>query len=99
MSEQLTALIVSALREQGRGREVATLLELGSETPLFGREGVLDSLGLVALVVAVEQAIEDAYGVSVSLADERALSEGKSPFRTIGTLADYAGRLIDGGAR
>jgi acyl carrier protein len=99
MSEQLTALIVSALREQGGGREVATLPELGTETPLFGREGVLDSLGLVALVVAVEQAIEDEYGVSVSLADERALSEGKSPFRTIGTLADYAGRLIDGGAR
>src|SRR5437764_7233576 len=97
MSEQLTALIVSALREQGGGREVATLPELGSETPLFGREGVLDSLGLVALVVAVEQAIEDEYGVSVSLADERALSEGKSPFRTVGALADYAGRLIDGG--
>ena len=78
------------------GREVATVPELGSETPLFGREGVLDSLGLVALVVAVEQAIEDEYGVSVSLADERALSEGKSPFRTVGALADYAGRLIDG---
>ena len=96
MKEQLTALIVGALREQGDGRGIATLPELGTDTPLFGREGVLDSLGLVALVVAVEQAIEDEYGVSVSLADERALSEGKSPFRTVGALADYAGRLIDG---
>ena len=96
MSEDLTALIVGVLVEQGAGWEIATSAELGKETPLFGRDGVLDSLGLVALVVAVEQAIDDQYGVSVSLADERALSERRSPFRTIGALADYAGRVIDG---
>ena len=50
----------------------------------------------MSLVVALEQTVEDTYGVSVSLADERALSERHSPFRTIGTLADYAGRLIEG---
>jgi acyl carrier protein len=94
MREQLTAMIVSALREQGDGSGIATLPALGPDTPLFGREGVLDSLGLVALVVAVEQAIEDEYGIGVSLADERALSQSKSPFRTIGALAEYAGRLI-----
>jgi D-alanine--poly(phosphoribitol) ligase subunit 2 len=96
MSEDLTALIVGVLVEQGAGWEIETSTELGKETPLFGRDGVLDSLGLVALVVAVEQAIEDHYGVTVSLADERALSERRSPFRTIGALADYAGRAIDG---
>jgi acyl carrier protein len=96
MSEDLTALIVGALREHGDARAITSPLELGTDTPLFGREGMLDSLGLVALVVAVEQAIEDEYGVSVTLADERALSERKSPFRTIGALAEYAARVIDG---
>jgi len=67
---------------------------MDGETPLFGREGFLDSLGLVTLMVAVEQAIEDELGVSVSLADERALSQRTSPYRTVGTLADYADSLI-----
>lgn len=96
MSEDLVGVIVGALQEQSDGRGIKIAAELGRETTLFGRDGVLDSMGLVALVVAVEQAIEDEYGVSVSLADERALSERKSPFRTIGTLAEYARRLIEG---
>ncbi len=96
MSEELVALIVGVLQEQSDGRGVKIAVELGGETPLFGRDGVLDSMGLVTLVVALEQTIEDEYGVSVSLADERALAERKSPFRTIGTLADYARRVIEG---
>jgi acyl carrier protein len=64
---------------------------LNEGTRLFGSEGILDSMGLVSLVVAVEQAIDDEYGVAVALADEHALSQRHSPYRTIGTLADYAG--------
>lgn len=61
----------------------------GENAPLFGREGVLDSLGLVSFIVAVEQALDDSLGLAVTLADERAVSQRASPFRTIGTLADY----------
>ena len=97
MSADLVRLIVDAVQEQCEGRgSTVTAADLGPETPLLGRAGVLDSLGLVTLVVALEQTLEDEYGLSVSLADERALSERKSPFRTIGTLAEYAERLIDG---
>ena len=59
------------------------------EAPLFGRGGPLDSLGLVNLIVAVEQLVEDELSVSVALADERALSRRSSPFRTVGSLAGY----------
>jgi len=96
VSEDLVALIVGALQAEDDGRKGGTVVELGRETPLFGRDGMLDSMGLVALVVALEQAIEDEYGLTVSLADERALSERRSPFRTIGALAEYASRLIEG---
>lgn len=60
----------------------------GEGAALFGGEGVLDSLGFVSLVVAVEQALDE-IGISVILADERALSQKSSPFRTVGSLADY----------
>src|ERR1043166_2170326 len=94
MKQELMSLIVKAVREVGEHGAVPLPSTVDDETPLFGREGFLDSLGLVTLVVAVEQAIEDELGVSVSLADERALSLRKSPYRTVGTLADYADSLI-----
>ena len=34
-------------------------------------------------------AIADEFDVHVTLADERAISQRSSPFRTVGTLADY----------
>jgi acyl carrier protein len=99
MNDHLVSLISKTVRDVTTGGERALPDELDAETPLFGREGFLDSLGLVTLVVAVEQEIERAFGVTVSLADEKALSQTSSPYRTIGTLAAYAARLVeaDGG--
>jgi len=67
----------------------------GAETVLLGEGGVVDSLGLVTLIVAVEGAIEDELDISVTLADERALSQETSPFLTVGTLEGYIAMLLD----
>tara|TARA_B100000767_G_C19721867_1_gene517658 strand:- start:876 stop:1160 length:285 start_codon:yes stop_codon:yes gene_type:complete len=59
---------------------------IDSSTKLFnGREG-LDSLGLVTLLINIEQKIESEYGTSLTIADEKAMSEKNSPFKTIGSL-------------
>jgi len=63
-------------------------IEKTPETQLFGRGSKLDSLGLVNLVVATEARLAEA-GVAITLADERAMSQKQSPFRTVGTLCDY----------
>ena len=68
---------------------------LNVETPLFGKRGIFDSLGVVSLVLAVEEAIREEHGEEDSLADERAMSQERSPFRTVGSLADYAAKLIE----
>jgi D-alanine--poly(phosphoribitol) ligase subunit 2 len=94
MHRDLVSLIVNTVRELD-GRPGTTIPgELDAGTPLFGRDGFLDSLGLVTLVVGVEQAIEDSFSMRVGLADERAMSQTRSPYRTIGSLAEYAGQLI-----
>src|SRR5206468_3230523 len=67
MKSELVSLIVKAVREVGELGSAPLPPTMDGETPLFGREGFLDSLGLVTLMVAVEQAIEDELGVSVSL--------------------------------
>lgn len=94
MEPKITDLILRVageLRDQG---ELSFDGELGPETPLFGREGVLDSMALVRLIVEVEQAIEDEFGTPVSLADEKALSQRSSPYRSVASLATYAQTLV-----
>lgn len=63
---------------------------LQADTALFGTEGFLDSMALVTLVVALEQGLEEKFGVSVQLADARVLSQEHSPYSTIHALAEYA---------
>ena len=92
--KKFVTLIVDAADELNNELDVKIPTEQGKDAPLFGRDGVLDSLGLVNLVVAVEQAIEDEFGISVVLADEKALSLVNSPYRTIGSLAEHAKSLI-----
>ena len=95
--EQKQAIVRSILDiadEFNENLEYKIAVEKGEAAPLFGREGVLDSLGLVSFVMAVEQALEDEIGITLTLADEKAMSQRRSPFRTIGTLAEYAARLM-----
>ena len=94
MIKDLEHQIVAITKEIVDEGEIELAEELGSNTRLFGREGILDSMGLVSLVVAIEQAVEDSYGVQISLADEKALSQTRSPYRTVATLAQYAEQEI-----
>lgn len=63
-------------------------------TVLFGKGGKIDSLELVNLIVLVEGTIFDAYDVQISLADERAISQKNSPFRTVQSLSEYIFTLL-----
>ena len=66
-------------------------LSKAGETRLVGPEAVLDSMQLVSLIIAIEREVEETFGVTLTLADERALSMKKSPFRSVQSLADYIG--------
>ena len=69
-------------------------LEKSSHTALLGQGSKLDSLGLINLIVAVEQNVEDKFDITITLADERAMSQEISPFRTVGSLADYIEMIL-----
>lgn len=95
---QIVALIAKSLRDLDAGFQRPAPAEASPETALFGPEGILDSLGLVALIVDVEEAIAERTGVAITLGDDRAVSQRSSPFRTVGSLAEYIATLA-GGAR
>jgi len=58
-------------------------------TALFGPEGFLDSLRLVSVVLDTEQQINDSYHLTISLADNPAVSQERSAYRSVASLADY----------
>lgn len=93
--EQIQRIVLEALSEinlQTPGNKQFTPSE---QTVLFGIGGVLDSLGLVNLIVAVEQRVEDELGSTIVLADEKAMAQKNSPFRTVATLVDYIAQQLD----
>jgi hypothetical protein len=70
-------------------------IDLTEDMPLLGSDAPLDSLGLVTVLASFEAAINDAFGTRIVLADERAMSMERSPFRTMGSLIDYAWILLE----
>ncbi|MGE3508676.1 MAG: hypothetical protein AB7N65_07310 [Vicinamibacterales bacterium] len=96
---EIMAAVVAGVQEVIAQR-VGDVPEVTSETRLVGRGAVLDSLGLVTLIVDLEQRIETEFDVSLSLANERAMSQAKSPFRSVETLTEYVCELLaESGAR
>lgn len=67
---------------------------LSEETVLVGKDAVLDSLGVVSLIVEVEQRVEGEHGASVTLANDKAMSQRNSPFRTVGVLTDHLVAMV-----
>jgi len=92
--EKIFQIIISVANEFNNGLTNRIPVEQGRDAPLYGQEGILDSLGFVSFIVAVEQAIEENTGVAITLADEKAMSQRNSPFRTIGTLTDFVLTLL-----
>jgi acyl carrier protein len=90
-------VVLDGLRLANQSRPPDRQLAVGPDVPLFGEGGGLDSLGLVTLVIDIEDGLRD-RGLHVDLSDAQALSERRSPFRTTGALVDYiTNRLGDAG--
>ena len=91
MVERSTAieLIYAALKEVLDQAGVPAPAVLTEDTVIVGKDAALDSLGVVSLIVEVEQALEQKHDVSVTLASDKAMSAKNSPFRTVGVLADH----------
>jgi acyl carrier protein len=92
---ELLELIGQCAKEVSEQQQVTLPADIGPDTRLFGKPGLFDSIGLVSLVLAVEEAVEDEYGVTIALADQRAMSQNSSPFRSMQSLAEHACQQIE----
>lgn len=86
-------IVLAALAAANQARDPQLQLEVHPEAALFGPGSPLDSLGLVGLLVDIEDALRD-RGVEVELSDARAMSQTRSPFRDVPALVSYIGGLL-----
>ena len=94
MENQIKEILFKSVEEINKTLDEDQQLELSTETVLLGKDGNINSITLVNLIVAIEESIEDELNVEITLADEKALSQKESPFRTIGTLIDYIAQVV-----
>jgi acyl carrier protein len=82
-------IVVLSLQEVFAQTGMPVPESIGEGTVLVGADAVLDSLGVVQLIVEVEQRVEQGHDISVTLANDKAMSARNSPFRTVGVLTDH----------
>lgn len=91
--EEVTNVVFNAIDEINellpKGRQMMKI----PEGIIFG-EGGLDSLDLINFLVAVEGQVEGQYGMTISLLDEKTMTDMNSQYRTISGLIDYVVSLI-----
>ena len=91
---QITDSLLRAVDEVNQELPQDKQVPRSRDSVLFGNQARVDSLTLINLVILAERHIEKDFGRMIVLADERAMMEEKSPFQTIGTMADYVARLL-----
>jgi len=92
-SPDINSIVIKAVKLMASEVDDAPA-EIDGATFLFGRKGFLDSYGLVALLAEIEGVIDDEHEIDITLADERAMSQKTSPFRSVGSLTHYIEQLI-----
>jgi hypothetical protein len=94
--EELRRVVLASLTEEGVA--LPTPLPDPTELRLIGPGALLRSVALVAMLVGVEQRLQEEFGVGISLMDEHAMSQSRSPFRSVATLVEYLEGRLGGGA-
>jgi len=95
MKAKIENLIIESLKELNEELENEALNNPTKDTKLYGIEGCLDSLALVTLITDLEEKISDKFDKDITLADEKAMSQRNSPFRSVESLANYITKLLE----
>ncbi len=92
--EIITEIVYSVIDETNSDL-VNKKISKSLDSELYGHKDLLDSFELVNFIVLLEEKIEERLSTTLSLTDDKALSQDYSPFGTIGTLIDYVITSLD----
>ena len=85
---EIEALVLKSVSQLAEDFEITALENPQLNSPLYGEGGALDSMALVNLIADIEEAVAESYKANIVLADDKAMSAQRSPFRTVDSLID-----------
>jgi len=91
---RVLASVYAAIDEFNLSQDDGRRLEKNPSTVLLGANSTLDSLGLVNLLVTVEEQVSTQLNAPVTLASDKAFSMRNSPFATVSSLTAYVQQLV-----
>lgn len=94
MKKQIEQIIIEAVKELNEEMGSENFHNITGDTLLYGADGNVDSIALVSLITDIESKISDLLGKNISLADERAMSQRNSPFKSIQSLTEFIDTLL-----
>lgn len=93
--ENVLGIIFRALQNLNEELDDGEKFVVDSNLSLFGPDATLDSLALVSVIVDVEGDVSASLGRSISLTDDRAMTQEISPFDNVQTLLNYIMILVN----
>lgn len=94
IADRIEKVVLKAMASANQTRGDDDQLACSPTATLYGPGSPLDSLGLVNILIDIEDELRSC-GMEVSLSDERAMSQTRSPFRSVPTLVAYIQGLIE----
>lgn len=94
MIEKIEKVVIDTLIEMNEELENSNFENPNSKTKLYGQEG-MDSLALVSFITDLEERVSEEFEIDIVLADEKAMSQKTSPFRSVETLTNYIQSLLE----
>ena len=84
--KEIENIVIGILKEFCETYEINSVINM--QTSLIGSGKILDSMGLVSVIVDIETAFLD-KDIEISLTSETAMSSRISPFRTVSSLCNF----------
>lgn len=92
--EQIAQQIVSALEELNQQLPAEARIEPSPSAALLAPAGKLDSLGLVNLILLVEERMARELSAEISLTEDQTLAQPEVVFRDVQSLANHILGLV-----
>ncbi len=90
----ILTLVFECITEINEMLPPSSQLALAEETVLLADVGGLDSLGMVNFVSAIEDKIQQRYGLSITLTVSADTPIESDPWRNVGALTDFVLELV-----
>jgi len=95
MKEKIQEIILDSLKELNKEKDKDEALEISNDTILLDKQGKLDSLDFITLIVIIESNIFNKLGKNITIVSEKAFSKKYSPFKDVKSLTEFIVELLE----